>query len=338
MAHFAKVRSNWTAIMGRQKRLTFFTAGYNQVQVIVPILAASPVYFAGTIGLGGLMQTASAFGRVEGALSFFVKAYPQLAQWKSIVERLDGFERSIADAAGYRETLLVVERSPECSITAAALDLKKPCGAPLLKIDTLDLAAGEATLLTGRSGTGKSTLLRVLAGIWPNAQGRIEMPARSRVLVLPQRPYLPEGSLRDAITFPRAFSANEDARIAALLTEVGLSTLADRLDEHAHWQQKLSLGEQQRLTVVRSILFEPDWLLLDEATASLDEPAERMVYTLLREQLPRATIVSVGHRSTLRALHHRSIEIGQRHAHEAMPCPDKGILGHGRLSVSRLAA
>ena len=338
MARFAKVRINWTAIMGRQKRLTFFTAGYNQVQVIVPILAASPVYFAGTIGLGGLMQTASAFGRVEGALSFFVKAYPQLAQWKSIVERLDGFERSIADAAGYRETLLVVERSPECSITAAALDLKKPCGAPLLKIDTLDLAAGEATLLTGRSGTGKSTLLRVLAGIWPNAQGRIDMPARSRVLVLPQRPYLPEGSLRDAITFPRTFSANEDARIAALLTEVGLSTLADRLDEHAHWQQKLSLGEQQRLTVVRSILFEPDWLLLDEATASLDEPAERMVYALLREQLPRATIVSVGHRSTLRALHHRSIEIGQRHAHEVMPCPDKGIPGPGRLSVSRLAA
>lgn len=338
MARFAKVRINWTAIMGRQKRLTFFTAGYNQVQVIVPILAASPVYFAGTIGLGGLMQTASAFGRVEGALSFFVKAYPQLAQWKSIVERLDGFERSIADAAGYRETLLVVERSPECSITAAALDLKKPCGAPLLKIDTLDLAAGEATLLTGRSGTGKSTLLRVLAGIWPNAQGRIDRPARSRVLVLPQRPYLPEGSLRDAITFPRTFSANEDARIAALLTEVGLSTLADRLDEHAHWQQKLSLGEQQRLTVVRSILFEPDWLLLDEATASLDEPAERMVYALLREQLPRATIVSVGHRSTLRALHHRSIEIGQRHAHEVMPCPDKGIPGPGRLSVSRLAA
>ena len=232
----------------------------------------------------------------------------------------------------------MVERSPECSITAAALDLKKPCGAPLLKIDTLDLAAGEATLLTGRSGTGKSTLLRVLAGIWPNAQGRIDMPARSRVLVLPQRPYLPEGSLRDAITFPRTFSANEDARIAALLTEVGLSTLADRLDEHAHWQQKLSLGEQQRLTVVRSILFEPDWLLLDEATASLDEPAERMVYALLREQLPRSTIVSVGHRSTLRALHHRSIEIGQRHAHEVMPCPDKGIPGPGRLSVSRLAA
>jgi len=314
MTRFMKIKDNWRAIMGRQKRLTFFTAGYNQVQVIVPILAAGPVYFAGTIGLGGLMQTASAFGRVEGALSFFVKAYPQLAQWKSILERLDGFERSIAGVA--RSSLKVIEGGAECSICAAGLDLKKPCGSPLLKIETLRLAAGKATLLTGRSGTGKSTLLRVLAGIWPHAEGRIEMPDRSRLLVLPQRPYLPEGSLRDAITFPRVFAAKEDARIVSLLTEVGLATLADRLDEHAHWQQKLSLGEQQRLTVVRSILFEPDWLLLDEATASLDEPTERIVYALLRERLPHATIVSIGHRSTLRTLHHQSIDIEHRPARE----------------------
>ena len=326
MFHFTRVKDNWMAIMGRQKRLTFFTAGYNQVQVIVPILAAGPVYFAGTIGLGILMQTASAFGRVEGALSFVVKAYPQLAQWKSIIERLDGFERSIAAAAHSRQSLEVLERSAGCSINASDLALNKPCGAPLLKIEALDLTVGKATLLTGRSGTGKSTLLRALAGIWPHARGRIEMPARSRVLVLPQRPYLPEGSLRDAITFPRVFSVNEDARISTLLTEVGLSALSERLDEQAHWQQKLSLGEQQRLTVVRAILFEPDWLLLDEATASLDEPAERMVYALLRERLPRATIVSVGHRSTLRTLHHRSIEIGPRHAYEDVPCAKKSTL------------
>jgi putative ATP-binding cassette transporter len=322
MAHFAKVKDNWTAIMGRQKRLTFFTAGYSQVQVIVPILAAGPAYFASAISLGGLMQTASAFARVEGALSFFVKAYPQLAQWKSIIERLDGFERSIANVACPGAALEVVECDVECSINALDLDLRKPDGSALLTIENIELAVGEATLLTGRSGAGKSTLLRVLAGIWPHAQGRIEMPAGARLLVLPQRPYLPEGSLRDAITFPRVLPVDEDARITILLAEVGLSRLADRLDEEAHWQQRLSLGEQQRLTVVRSILFEPDWLLLDEATASLDEPAERQIYTLIRERLPRATIVSVGHRSTLRALHNRCIEVDRRHAGEARLVPD----------------
>jgi putative ATP-binding cassette transporter len=319
MGCFSKLKRNWIAIMGRQKRLTFFTAGYSQAQTIVPILAASPAYFAGTISLGGLMQTASAFGRVEGALSFVVRAYPQLAEWKSVMERLDGFERGIANAASADEALEVVECDAQGSITALALDLKKPDGSSLLRIEELNLTAGKATLVTGRSGTGKSTLMRLLAGIWPHAQGRVEMPSQARVLVLPQRPYLPEGSLREAITFPRVLPVGEDARIALLLGEVGLSGLAGRLDEEAHWQQELSLGEQQSLMVVRCILFEPDWLLLDEATASLDEPAEHRVYGLLRERLPRTTIVSVGHRSTLQALHDHRIDIGQA-------CARKGAL------------
>ena len=318
MVRFSKLRENWRAIMARQKRLTFFTSGYSQVQVIVPILAAAPAFFADTIGLGGLMQTASAFGRVEGALSFFVRAYPQLAEWKSVIERLEGFERSIKNAAGPGRALEVVVGDAVGSIRAMALDLKKPDGSALLRIEELNLAAGEATLVTGPSGAGKSTLIRLLAGIWPHAEGRIAMPADTRLLVLPQRPYLPEGTLRDAITFPHTLPVGEDARIAALLAEVGLSRLARHLDEEAHWQQRLSLGEQQRLTVVRSILFAPDWLLLDEATASLDEPAERSLYRLLRERLPRTTIVSVGHRSTLQALHDRTIEIGQPSARKAV--------------------
>jgi putative ATP-binding cassette transporter len=317
MVRFAKLKQNWTAIMIRQKRLTFLTAGYSQAQVIVPILAASPAYFAGAISLGGLMQTASAFGRVEGALSFVVKAYPQLAEWKSVIERLDGFERSIANAATAGQSLEVAECDADGSISAMALDLKKPDGSSLLQIEELNLTAGKATLVTGPSGTGKSTLMRLLAGVWPHAEGRVEIPSQARLLVLPQRPYLPEGSLRDAITFPHVLPISDSGRIAALLGEVGLSRLACRLDEEAHWQHELSLGEQQSLMVVRCILFEPDWLLLDEATASLDEPAEHMVYRLLRERLPRTTIVSVGHRSTLQALHDRSINIGQACARKA---------------------
>jgi putative ATP-binding cassette transporter len=317
MARFARVRDNWTTIMGRQKRLTFFTAGYGQIQVIVPILVAGPAYFAGAFTLGRLMQTASAFGRVEGALSFFVKAYPQLAQWKAVLERLHGFERSIADAAVPRAALEVVECGTENAISAVALALKKPDGSPLLKIETLRFNAGEATLVTGRSGTGKSTLLRVLAGIWPHVHGQIAIPSGARLLIMPQRPYLPEGSLRDAITFPHVLPVSEDTRIADLLTAVGLSSLVERLAEHSQWQHRLSLGEQQRLTIVRAILLAPDWLLLDEATASLDEPGERMVYKLLREKLPAATIVSVGHRSTLKALHSRNVDMEWSHRQPA---------------------
>ena len=310
LARFSLVKENWTAIMGRQKRLTFFTAGYGQLQTLVPILAAGPAYFAGVIGLGGLMQTASAFGRVEGALSFFIKAYPQLAEWKAVLERLDTFERSIANTSNRPAGLEVVEAPAHSAIKTAKLALRKPDSSPLLTIEGLELAAGEMSLLSGRSGLGKSTLLRALAGIWPHAEGRVEMPSRTRLLVLPQRPYLPQGSLREAILYPQGTTTKKDAHITDLLKRVGLAQLADRLAEEANWQQRLSLGEQQRLSLVRAILFAPDWLFLDEATASLDEPSERTVYALLRQELPRANLVSIGHRSTLRALHSRNIEIG----------------------------
>ena len=309
MGRFTLVKENWTAIMGRQKRLTFFTAGYSQLQVVVPILAAGPAYFAGAIGLGGLMQTASAFGRVEGALSYFVKGYPQLAEWKSVLTRLDTFEQEIADNGSSRARLELVEATAQCGIRCPNLALERPDGSPLIAIENLELVTGEMSLVTGRSGLGKSTLLRALAGIWPHAGGRIEIPCGARLMVLPQRPYLPQGSLRAAIIYPHAAATSTDARIIDLLKRIGLAQLAHRLDEEAHWQQRLSLGEQQRLTLVRAILTAPDWLFLDEATASLDEPGERMVYGLLREELPRASIVSIGHRSTLKALHGRNIDM-----------------------------
>ena len=314
MTRFHWVRQNWTQIMARQKRLTFFTAGYGQVQAVVPILAAGPAYFAGAIGLGGLMQTASAFGRVEGALSFFIKAYPQLAEWKAVMERLDGFERQTAAAGSRRTKLDVVACEAQGPIRAADLKLAKPDSSPLISIANLELAAGEMTLLSGPSGLGKSTLLRALAGIWPNVEGRLEIPADIRAMVLPQRPYLPHGSLRAAIMYPYPAMPCQDRRLVRLMSEVGLSALVPRLDEEANWQQRLSLGEQQRLTMVRAMLFAPDWLFLDEATASLDEAAEALVYARLRQELPRASIVSIGHRSTLRPLHDRIIEIRREEA------------------------
>ena len=297
--------------MRRQKRLTSFTAGYSQIQVIVPFLAASPAYFARAIELGGLMQTASAFGRVQGALSFFVNAYPQLAEWRAVIERLDGFDQSIASATVEQPKMLVTSPTKDHAICITGLVLSKPDGSALLNVGAIHLAAGETTLVIGPSGGGKSTFLRAVAGIWPHCDGQIAIPAGTRLLILPQRPYLPDGQLRDAITYPLHRNASDDRQISDLLYDVGLGRLAERLADTSHWQIQLSLGEQQRLSIVRAILQEPDWLFLDEATASLDEGSERHVYQLLAQRLPDATIVSVGHRSTLRALHKRTIDLGQ---------------------------
>jgi vitamin B12/bleomycin/antimicrobial peptide transport system ATP-binding/permease protein len=306
---FARVRTNWVAIMRRQKRLTFFTAGYGQVQVIVPFLVAGPAYFSRAIELGGLMQTVSAFGRVQGALSFFVEVYPRLAEWQSVVERLSGFDRSIDAVTGARRPNICAPTPTANTISSKGLLLKQPNGSLLLDVGQIDLHCGETTLLLGPSGVGKSTLLRAVAGIWPHGEGRIEIPAGANVLILPQRPYLPDGSLREAIAYPLLPGRDADAHMRQLLVDVGLPSLVDRLCEHAHWQNLLSLGEQQRLTIIRAILLKPNWLFLDEATSSLDEASERRSYDLLRRHLPQATIVSVGHRSSLRAFHTQSIDM-----------------------------
>jgi vitamin B12/bleomycin/antimicrobial peptide transport system ATP-binding/permease protein len=320
---FARVRTNWVAIMHRQKRLTFFTAGYGQVQVIIPFLVAGPAYFSRAIELGGLMQTASAFGRVQGALSFFVDAYPRLAEWISVIERLSGFERSIDEATGARRPNICAPTPTASAISSKGLLLKQPNGELLLDVGEIDLHRGETTLLLGPSGLGKSTLLRAVAGIWPHSEGRIEVPAGANMLILPQRPYLPDGLLREAIAYPLNPGNGQDARIRRLLVDVGLPSLIDRLSDHAHWQKVLSLGEQQRLTIVRAILLMPDWLFLDEATSSLDEPSERGIYDLLRRHLPKATIVSVGHRSSLRAFHTQSIDMMPRGREDGETLPSQ---------------
>lgn len=309
LVRFGRVIENWLQIMTRTKRLTAFTATYGQVSQVFPLILVAPAYFAKQVQLGGILQTASAFGSVQGALSFFVTAYRTLAEWRAVVARLDGFETSIATAADLaaRADLVRVTPPPADAVTIQELALQLPDGRPLVTANGFSVRRGERVLVTGPSGSGKSTLFRAIAGIWPFGKGTIAVPADATLMMLPQRPYFPVGSLKGAIAYPGAEDAFSDEALAAALQAVGLTALAGRLDEHGHWNRTLSLGEQQRLGLARALLHKPRHLFLDEATASLDEPSEAALYRLLRERLPETTFISIGHRATLHAFHDRTI-------------------------------
>jgi putative ATP-binding cassette transporter len=301
---FGRVVKNWMQIMIRLKKLTFLTAGYGQISIIFPFVVVSPAYFSGAMQLGGLMQTASAFNSVQTALSVFIDVYRQLAEWAAVVERLSGFERAIAQArrvAAASDIVAQPSSSPQ-AITLEGLDLRLPDGTPLMAAQDTAIGA-PSTLLTGPSGAGKSTLFRAIAGLWPFGRGRIGIPQGARVMILPQQPYFPVGTLAAAIAYPAGATAFGEAQLVDTLRAVGLPALAARLHEEAHWNRTLSPGEQQRLGIARALLQRPDFLFLDEATASLDEAAEAALYRLLQERLSGTAIVSIGHRSTLAPFH-----------------------------------
>jgi vitamin B12/bleomycin/antimicrobial peptide transport system ATP-binding/permease protein len=311
MVRFGRVVENWLAIMSRTKKITAFTASYNQASVIFPYVLVAPAYFASKIQLGAMMQTASAFSNVQGALSFFITIYRQLAEWQAVVNRLDGFEQGIASAQQFasRSERIHVVAAGNGSIDIKQLALQLPNGTPLVNAEAFSLRKGERTLMTGPSGSGKSTLFRAIAGIWPFGSGSITVPAGATLMMLPQRPYFPVGSLHGAIEYPAKEGAFTAKQIADTLRAVGLPKLAVEVGEHGHWNRMLSLGEQQRLGIARALLHKPEYLFLDEATASLDEPSEKALYRLLAEKLPDTTIVSIGHRSTLDAFHQRNIAL-----------------------------
>jgi putative ATP-binding cassette transporter len=315
---FGRVVNNWLSIMSRQKKLTFFTAGYDQASVIFPYIMVSPAYFSGQVQLGALMQTASAFGSVQTALSFFVSTYAELAEWGAVMERLSGFNAAITGAKDTEGPRVEVRREPNRSkIGLEELAVRLPNGQPLLARTRASLTPGEHVLLTGPSGSGKSTLFRTLAGVWPFGTGSVAIPEDASLMILPQRPYFPIATLAAAVTYPAQAGSFSHERIADALTAVGLPRLVDRLYEEAHWNRMLSPGEQQRLAISRALLQEPDFLFLDEATASLDEPSEAALYRMLRERLKGTTIISIGHRSTLEAFHSRKLALqpsGDRHA------------------------
>ncbi|HEY3111556.1 MAG TPA: ABC transporter ATP-binding protein/permease [Chloroflexota bacterium] len=294
---FERVRLNWWQLMRYVKRLTFLTVGYNQLADIFPVLVAAPRYFAGVITLGELVQIAQAFGQVAGSLSWFVNNYGALAIWKASTDRLLTFQQSVEQAraaAGRPERVEVVADSAG-GLRAEDVELRLPSGQPLVEA-SFQIEPGDKVLLTGPNGSGKSTLFRAIAGIWPFGRGRIHIPASARMLFLPQRPYLPLGSLRHAASYPAAAGTFRDDEIRAAFCAVGLGGFTDRLDEAQNWSLQMSGGEQQRLAFARALLHRPDWLFLDEATAALDDAGERQIYAQLREQLPATTVVNVAHR------------------------------------------
>src|ERR1700730_12428779 len=308
-ARFGAIVKNYFQIIACRKNLTAFTASYGQLSPIIPYVVAAPFYFAGKITLGIMTQTARAFFQVDEALTFFVTYYVSLAEFKAVLDRLTSFEHAIVNAKtpGF---------APKASADAArktldieGLNLRLPQGPDIVSAANLRFAAHEPVFLTGPSGSGKSTFFRAISGIWPYADGAITLPAEAKILLLPQRPYIPIGTLRAAVTYPANPDRYGDAAVRDALLAAHLGDLTGELDIEDNWPQRLSGGEQQRLAIARAGLADPDWLFLDEATSAMDEAMEAEIYEILAGKLPGTTIVSIGHRASLAQFHKRHIEM-----------------------------
>jgi vitamin B12/bleomycin/antimicrobial peptide transport system ATP-binding/permease protein len=310
-AHFARIVGNFNARLIKQVHLNAFKAVYFRLSDSVPLLLSAPRFFAGTISLGQLTQLTGAFGRVQGSLNFFINSYEIIAGWWAVTERLDGFVRGIEHAQELRAGQSRIYSTGQVGneLVVSNLALFRPDGKPLLAPVNFTLTPGDSVLITGPSGCGKSTLLRALAGLWPYEQGFVHLPDPFRCMVMPQRPYLPIGTLHACVCYPEPPEKFPEEAVRTALALAQIPTLAARLSEVEHWSQRLSGGEQQRVALARIFLLKPDWLFLDEATSAMDEAAEHAFYLSLRATLPNVSFLTIAHRSTLRALHARHFRV-----------------------------
>lgn len=299
---FKRLMENFWDLITKQKQLVWINSGYSQAAIIFPYVVSMGRYLSKEINLGGFMQISSAFGRVQDSLSFFVDAYTTLAKWQSVVVRLTFFGRHMQEVSEDAERFHLERFAASEQVQAMDMQVNLPNGDVLLKPMSFVLEPGKNVLVKGKSGCGKSTLLRAVSGIWPYVEGRINIPDNSKLMFIPQKPYLPLGSLREALLYP-GNKPLPDGDIIALMEMCQIGYLQDKLDVVADWSHVLSVGEQQRLAFVRAHVQAPLWLFLDEATSALDEDTEARMYELLKERLAATTVVSVGHRSTLNRHH-----------------------------------
>jgi putative ATP-binding cassette transporter len=313
LARFRRIMENWWELIRAQRNLSLLTTGIGQMNGVVPFLVSVPAYLAGHLTLGSIAQVRFAYGQVSGALAWFVYAYQEIARWRANIERLASFA-DVMDATEkeFERAGIRVVTAPAPALRLADLRLERPDGRVVLDRTSATVAPGDRLAITGPSGSGKTILLRAIAGVWPFGTGRIEVPVRARMLFVPQDPYLPLGTLRAAIAYPAPEGAFPDERIREVLRLLGLGHLEGRLGDVEPWEERLSGHEQQRISIARVLLHEPEWVFLDKATSALDEAMEKRVYELLAERLPRTTLISVAHRPAVEAYHARRWTLAPR--------------------------
>ena len=308
---FKLLLDNFWQLVNKQKQLVFLNSGYSQIAIIFPFVVAMNRYLSKEVSLGGLMQVASAFGRVQDSLSYFVDMYSSIAQWQAVVMRLTYFGRHMHEVSQQAEQFHVERFATSEAVSVEQMQVNLPDDTALLQDINFTLQPGRNVLIKGVSGSGKSTLLRALAGIWPFVTGKINLPKTEELMFIPQKPYIPLGSLREALLYP-GNKPLSDEELLYLLDLCQIGYLRDKLDLVADWSHVLSVGEQQRLAFVRAHIQEPKWLFLDEATSALDEDTEAAMYALLAERLRQTTLVSIGHRSTLNKYHELMLVIDKQ--------------------------